>query len=67
LKKPPGGGGGKGARGMTERLIRIKVPKGRLQEIMDEIDAAQNTIYRCYTDLMALGFVTVEEDTVEDN
>ncbi len=52
---------------MIERMIRIEVPKGRLQEIMDEIDAAMKTIDRCYVELMHLGVVTVTENTAKSD
>lgn len=41
--------------------IRIKIPEGRIKEIMDKIDKAQETIYKCYDELVLLGAVTIEK------
>lgn len=43
--------------------IQIQIPSGRVQEIMDELTAAQETIRRCYDELVMLGVVTIVEKT----
>ncbi len=52
---------------MTKYMIRIEVPKGRLQELLNELDAAQEKIRECYSELNNLGVITVTEDTAKDD
>lgn len=47
--------------------IRIEIPSGRIKEIMDELTAAQETIFRCYQELESLGVVTVTEKADSGN
>ena len=51
----------KGGEKMRSYDIRIKIPEGRIKEIMDKIDKAQETIYKCYDELVLLGAVTIEK------
>lgn len=48
---------------MNSYGIQIQIPTGRVQEIMDELTAAQETIRRCYDELVMLGVVTIVEKT----
>lgn len=41
--------------------ILIKIPDGRIKEIMDKMNKAQETIYECYNELVMLGVVTIEK------
>ena len=41
--------------------IMIKIPDGRIKEIMDKMNKAQETIYECYNELISLGVVTIEK------
>lgn len=46
---------------MTGFSIRIDVPDGKVKEIMDRLDKAQEEIYACYAELQNLGVVTITE------
>lgn len=50
---------------MTKYFIRIEMPEGRVKEIMDKLDAAQETILECYHQLEDLGIVWVKEKPPE--
>lgn len=52
---------------MNKWHIQIKIPKGRVQEILDELHEAQRTIQRCYTELEQLGVLVIEEKTDSGN
>lgn len=52
---------------MDNYSIRIKVPEGRVREILDRLTAAQETISECYEELRNLGVVVVEEKTDSGN
>ena len=41
--------------------IMIKIPEGRIKEIMDKMNNAQEIIYECYDELISLGVVTIEK------
>lgn len=47
----------------------LEIPEGKLDEIMKKLKEAQETIYKCYTELELLGFLRVErkEDTDSGN
>jgi len=46
---------------MTNHFLTFEIQEGELKEIMDEIDKAQNTIYRCYNRLTDLGVVSIKK------
>lgn len=48
---------------MTNYGIHIEIPAGRVKEILDKLQDAQETIYKCYTELQDLGVLTVRKDT----
>jgi len=52
---------------MTSSLIRIEIPAGKVRELMERIDRAQEEIYECYIELERLGVVTVKEETASCN
>lgn len=52
---------------MYRNLIRIEVPEGRIQEIMDKLNKAQETIYECYSELQNLGVLTIKEASPKDD
>lgn len=57
----------KGVKSMTNHIIQIEVPEGRVKEILDTLAQAQNTIRDCYYELERLGVLTVREKTVSGN
>lgn len=46
---------------MTNYSIRIEVEDGKVKEILDRIDKAQEEIYKCYSELQNLGVLTIKE------
>lgn len=52
---------------MTNYLIRVEVPEGKVKEILDRLTKAQETIYQCYTELESLGVLVVREKTTSGN
>ena len=44
---------------MDAYAIRIRVPEGRVKEILDRLTKAQETICRCYDELTELGVVEI--------
>lgn len=52
---------------MNRYSIRIEVPEGRVKEILDKLDAAQQTIYECYNELRSLGVLVIAEKTGSGN
>jgi len=46
-------------KGLNDYSIRIEVPEGKLKELLDRISDAQKVIYDCYSELEALGIVTI--------
>ena len=51
---------------MRKAMIRIEVPDGRIKEILNELDAAQQKIFECYTELECLGVLTIREQATDD-
>lgn len=47
---------------MTNTQISIKVPEGELKDILERLEAARSTIYECYTQLGALGYVELTKE-----
>lgn len=56
--------GGEKVRG---HFIRIEIPQGRIKEIMDRLDKAQEEIQDCYCELARLGVVTIKEAPSKDD
>ena len=52
---------------MTSSTIRIEIPDGKVRELMERLDRAQEEIYECYSELQRLGVVTVKEETASCN
>lgn len=52
---------------MNNSYIRIEVPEGKVKEIIDRLNAAQEVIYHCYDELTQLGVLTVKEKTTSCN
>lgn len=44
---------------MTGYMLRIEVPEGKIQEILQRIDKAQEEISKCYHELTDIGVLTV--------
>lgn len=52
---------------MNGYIMRIEIPEGKVKEIMDELDKAQETIRKCYRELEDLGVVTIKKDAASGN
>lgn len=52
---------------MNNFTIRIKVPEGQIEEILERLTAAQEEIRKCYQELNMLGVLTIEEKTDSGN
>ena len=50
---------------MKSYAIQIELQKGKVKEIMERLDKAQEEIYRCYSELESLGVVTIKEENHE--
>ena len=44
---------------MNGYSVRMEVKEGEVKEIMDRLTQAQETIYKCYSELQDLGVLTV--------
>ena len=47
---------------MKRYTAQIEMPDSRLGEILNELDAARETIYRCYQELMGLDVLVLKEE-----
>lgn len=52
---------------MNGYSIRIEIQEGQVKEILDRLNAAQETIYRCYQELQDLGVAVVKEKAASGN
>ncbi len=52
---------------MNNFAIRIEVPQGRVKDILDRLQEAQETIRDCYDELEQLGVLTIKEKTASGN
>lgn len=52
---------------MTNYLISIEVPEGKVKEILDRLTEAQEIIYQCYSDLKDIGVLVVREKATSGN
>lgn len=46
--------------GVNKYAIRIEVPDGKVRELLERLDAAQQEIYNCYRELDELGVLTMQ-------
>lgn len=46
---------------MDSYFMRIKIKDGEVEEVLNELEQAQKTIYECYEKLRTMGFLTVEK------
>lgn len=46
---------------MTDYNIRIEVEDGEVEEILKELNEAQETIYKCYNKLQSLGVLKIKK------
>ena len=46
---------------MTNYSIRIEVEQGKIKEVLDRLNKAQEEIYKCYSELQSLGVLTIKE------
>lgn len=42
---------------MSDYLVRVSISKSELNEIMQELEQAKETIYKCYSRLDEMGFI----------
>ena len=47
--------------------IQIKIPGGKVEEILNRLTEAQRVIVECYNELRDLGVLVIEEKTVSGN
>lgn len=52
---------------MTNRFIQIEVDDAELEEIFNELNKAQETIYKCYSRLQSLGIVKLKKPSSEND
>lgn len=52
---------------MNNFAIQIEVPQGRVKDILDRLQEAQETIRSCYDELERLGVLTIKEKTASGN
>ena len=52
---------------MRKYSINIEMPKGEVKRILEELEAAQEKIYECYSKLRDLGVITIKEETTSGN
>ena len=52
---------------MKKYLLTVEVQEGELQEIMSELQAAQETIYKCYDRMKNAGVLVVKEEAASGN
>ena len=52
---------------MDKYIIRLEIPDGKVEEILDRLTAAQETIRECYQELEDLGVLVVKEETASGN
>ena len=57
----------KGVRAMNKYLVRLEMPKGKVEEILGKLTAAQETIRECYQELEELGVLVIKEETASGN
>lgn len=46
---------------MNKYAIRIEIPDGKVRELLERLDAAQQEIYNCYRELDELGVLTMQQ------
>lgn len=47
---------------MTNNFVKIRVKEGEVANILNRLTKAQEEIYKCYSELEALGVVVIEEE-----
>lgn len=52
---------------MNNFAIQTEVPQGRVKDILDRLQEAQETIRSCYDELERLGVLTIKEKTASGN
>lgn len=46
---------------VNKYAIRIEIPDGKVRELLERSDAAQQEIYNCYRELDELGVLTMQQ------
>ena len=57
----------KEVRPVDKYIIRLEIPDGKVEEILDRLSAAQDTIRECYQELEDLGVVAIKKETASGN
>lgn len=52
---------------MDKYIIRLEIPDGKVEEILDRLTAAQETIRECYQELGEIGVVAIKKETASGN
>ena len=60
-----GGENDKEVKGMVKYNLELVLPKGRLEELLDRITQAQETIRESYRELEAMGYVRITEEAAD--
>lgn len=47
---------------MTNNFVKIRVKEGEVEDILNRLTKAQEEIYKCYSELEALGVVVIEKE-----
>ena len=51
---------------MTRYRVRMEIPEGKIDEIMERLENAQEEIYKCYDELVQLGVLNVISTDAEE-
>lgn len=52
---------------MNGYLIRVEIRDGEIEQILRELNEAQEKIYQCYSRLQEAGVVVIRKETVSGN
>ena len=52
---------------MNKYAVQLEMPKGKVEEILEKLTAAQETIRECYQELGGLGVLVIKEKTASGN
>lgn len=52
---------------MNKYAVQLEMPKGKVEEILEKLNAAQETIRECYQELEGLGVLVIKEETASGN
>ena len=52
---------------MSDYIVRVSISKSELNEIMQELEQAKRTIYKCFSRLEEMGFIVTGEKAASGN